>query len=124
MLIIGLIPFIFSFHLSHEGKVSIICARIGQEYINADKLIGLNLTNYVVMVVNNTGSPVAICYIRTNSTTISFNQIFIVNNNKYLGDTIPSGINNITLLINGTISQQFYVYLSNSQTICVKSQSS
>ncbi|WP_369609434.1 hypothetical protein [Sulfurisphaera javensis] len=123
ILIIGIIPFLTSFH-SSQGKVIVICSKIGKGYLKIEKEFGLNLTNYVILIINNTGKTIAICYIRTNSTTISFNDIYVISNGKYYGDSIPSGYNNITILINGTITIPFSIYLSNGETLLVGNKNS
>jgi len=120
ILIIGLLQ-LFFFHSQGSGKVTLIYAKIEKPAQKINPL-NLNVSNVIILVVNNTGKEaVAICYIKDSNTTIPFNDIYVIFNRKPYGDSIPPRVNNLTILVNASVEIPFSIYLSNTQTLSVNS---
>ncbi|AWR93261.1 hypothetical protein [Acidianus brierleyi] len=121
ILIIALIPLIFISHhtisqVEVEGE-----GILGYGYLSLEKGIGENISMYYINVtVNNPGKSEAICYAKNNDNTISFNCIYVFVNGKYYGESIPPGLNNITILVNHNITLPYLdLYLGNGQNLII-----
>lgn len=121
ILIIAFIPLVFiSSHTT--SKVEIESEGIlGYGYLPLEKEIGENSSMYYINVtLNNLGKSEAVCYAKNGGNTISFNCIYIFVNDKYYGESIPAGLNNITIMINHNITLTYLdLYLEDGQNLII-----
>ncbi len=121
ILIVALIPLIFISHHSSPQIEVLGNATLGYGYLTLEKSIGENASmNYINVSVNNPGNSEAICYAKNDGNTISFMCIYVFANGKYYGDSIPPGVNNLTIMFNYTITpSSIDFYLGNGQNLMV-----
>ncbi len=121
ILIVALIPLAFIPHHSNSQIEVKGEGILGYGYLPLEKGIGENISMYYVNVtLNNPGKSEAICYVKNNGNTISFNCIYLFANGKYYGDSIPPGLNNITIMINYNITYSYIdLYLGNGQNLVI-----
>ncbi|BBG23474.1 hypothetical protein IC006_0758 [Sulfuracidifex tepidarius] len=120
VLIVALVPLaILSYHPA--PSVEPTNGVLGHGYLQLEKKIGENVSMYYVnLTIDNPGKPEAVCYAENNGNTIPFNYIYIFADGRFYGDSIPSGVNNLTIMIDQNVTlPSLELHLSDGQDLVI-----